>query len=164
MKNHCVSCILLIATQIECKRRNTMALPISILKNILNFKCMHVNKCEIIETTVQVYGENQVQKILKVKARPFKRYQRLCPICKKKCCLNGIKQKEESHWRAPNLNGMPVYIYYQPHRILCPEHHLFVFGSKNSKRNSLYVEYPYFCCYNISWWWWKIFKFSSSYP
>lgn len=41
-----------------------MALPISILKNILNFKCMHVNKCEIIETTVQVYGENQVQKIL----------------------------------------------------------------------------------------------------
>lgn len=99
-----------------------MALPISILKNILNFKCMHVNKCEIIETTVQVYGENQVQKILKVKARPFKRYQRLCPICKKKCCLNGIKQKEESHWRAPNLNGMPVYIYYQPHRILCPEH------------------------------------------
>ena len=79
-------------------------------------------KCEIIETKVQAYGETQVQKILKVDARPFKRLQGLCLKCKKKCSLNGIKQKQESHWRAPNLNGMPVYICYRPHRILCPEH------------------------------------------
>ena len=79
-------------------------------------------KCEIIETKVQAYGETQVQKILKVDARPFKRLQGLCPKCKKKRSLNGIKQKQESHWRAPNLNGIPVYICYRPHRILCPEH------------------------------------------
>ena len=60
-----------------------MALPISILKNTLNFKYMHVKKCEIIETKVQAYGETQVQKILKVDARPFRRLQGLCPKCKK---------------------------------------------------------------------------------
>ena len=82
-----------------------MALSISILKNILNFKCMHVNNCEIIETKVRAYGEIQVHKILKVDARPYKRLQGLCPKCKKKCSLNGIKQKEKSSWKAPNLNG-----------------------------------------------------------
>ena len=99
-----------------------MTLPISILKTILNFKYMHVNKCEIIETKVQAYGELQDLKILTVYARPFKRLQGLCPKCMKKCSQNGFKQKEESRWRAPNLNGMPVYVCYRPHRILCPEH------------------------------------------
>ena len=60
--------------------------------------------------------------MLKLDAWPFKRLQGLCPKCKKKRSLNGIKQKQESHWRAPNLNGIPVYICYRPHRILCPEH------------------------------------------
>lgn len=83
---------------------------------------MHINNCEIIETKVQAYGELQDQKILKVYARPFRRLQCLCPKCKKKCVQNGFRQKEESRWRAPNLNGIPVYIYYHPHRILCPEH------------------------------------------
>lgn len=83
---------------------------------------MHVNKCEIIETKVQAYGELQDLKILTVHARPFKRLQGLCPKCMKKCSQNGFKQKEESRWRAPNLNGMPVYVCYRPHRILCPEH------------------------------------------
>ena len=36
--------------------------------------------------------------------------------------MNGYKSKNESCWRAPNLNGTPVYIYYRPQRILCPEH------------------------------------------
>ena len=42
-----------------------MALPISILKNILDFKCMHIEKTEILETVVQAYGESHNQKILR---------------------------------------------------------------------------------------------------
>ena len=32
------------------------------------------------------------------------------------------KYSTESSWRAPNLNGVPVYICYQPTRVKCPEH------------------------------------------
>lgn len=99
-----------------------MALPISILKNVLNLNLMHVEKCEEAVTTYQAYGETYEQPSLFVHARPFKKKQCLCPICKQKCVLNGHKMGEESRWRASNLNGKPVYILYRPQRILCPEH------------------------------------------
>ena len=104
------------------KGYKAMALPISILKNVLDFKRMHIKKCEEGITTYQAYGETYEQPSLFVHARPFKRSQCLCPICKQKCVMNGHKMEEESWWRAPNLNGMPVYILYRPQRILCPEH------------------------------------------
>ena len=99
-----------------------MALPITILKNALNLNLMHIKKCEEAVTTFQAYGETYEQPSIYVYARPFKRSQCLCPICKKKCVKNGHKMEEESMWRASNLNGMPVYILYRPQRILCPEH------------------------------------------
>ena len=99
-----------------------MALPITILKNILNLNLMHVEKCEEAIVTHQAYGETYEQLSIFVHARPFKRSQCLCPICKQKCILNGHKMKEESSWRAANLNGCPVYILYRPQRIWCPEH------------------------------------------
>ena len=99
-----------------------MALPISILKNILNLNFMHIEKCEEAITTYQAYGEPYEQPSIFVHARPFRRKQCLCPICKQKCVMNGHKMDEESSWRASNLNGMPVYILYRPQRILCPEH------------------------------------------
>ena len=35
----------------------TMALPITILKNVLNLNLMHIEKCEEAVTTYQAYGE-----------------------------------------------------------------------------------------------------------
>jgi len=99
-----------------------MALPTSILKNILNFNLMHIEKCEKGVSTYQAYGEIFEQQAIIVHARPFRRSQCLCPVCKKKCILNGHKMEEESSWRAPNLNGTPVFIFYRPQRILCAEH------------------------------------------
>ena len=99
-----------------------MALPITILKNVLNLNLLHIEKCEEAITTYQAYGETYEQPSIFVHARPFKRSQCLCPICKQKCVMNGHKMDEESSWRAPNLNGMPVYILYRLQRILCPEH------------------------------------------
>lgn len=99
-----------------------MALPISILKNVLNLNLMHIEKCEEAVTTYHAYGEIYEQPSIFVHARPFKRSQCLCPICKQKCVMNGHKMEEESSWRTSNLNGRPVYILYRPQRILCPEH------------------------------------------
>ena len=99
-----------------------MALPITIFKNILDFKCMHIEKAENETRTIQAYGELWDQDIVVISARPFKRLQCRCPICGNKCVKDGYKQEKESTWRAPNLNGMPVFIKYRPQRILCPEH------------------------------------------
>ena len=99
-----------------------MALPITILKNMLDFKLMHIENCEEGICTYQAYGETYEQQSIIVHARPFERCQCLCPICKKKCIRNGHKMEEESCWRASNLNGVPVYIFYRPQRILCPDH------------------------------------------
>lgn len=40
-----------------------MALTISIQKNILNFKCMHIEISEITDTVVQIYSGIYPQKI-----------------------------------------------------------------------------------------------------
>ena len=99
-----------------------MALPITIFKNILDFKCMHIEKAENETRMIHAYGEIWDQEIVVISARPFKRSQCLCPVCGNKCAKDGFKQESESTWRAPNLNGMPVFIKYRPQRILCPEH------------------------------------------
>lgn len=91
-----------------------MALPITIFKNILDFKCMHIEKAENKTRTIQAYGELWDQDIVVISARPFKRTQCRCPICGNKCVKDGFKQEEESTWRTPNLNGMPVFIKYRP--------------------------------------------------
>ena len=99
-----------------------MALPITILKNVLDFKCTHIEKAEFKTVKVHAYGEVYDQQIIVVQARPFARTQCHCPVCRKKCVKDGHKYEEESTWRAPNLNGIPVYVKYRPQRILCPEH------------------------------------------
>lgn len=99
-----------------------MALHISILKNILNFNLMHIEKVEIDTVHVHAYGELHEQTRIIVHARPFKREQCKCPVCGRKSAKDGFKQEKESTWRAPSLNGTPVFILYRPQRILCPEH------------------------------------------
>ena len=101
-----------------------MASLLSILKTVLNLKhnCMHVTRCEMKTVTVQRFGESFEQTQIYVHARPYERVQKHCPICIKKCPGYDTKYSTESTWRAPNLNGVPVYICYRPHRIECAEH------------------------------------------
>ena len=101
-----------------------MASPLNILKSVLNFNrnFMHVINCEERVVTVHRFGETFEQARIYVHARPYKRFQGLCPICRKKCPGYDTKYSTESTWRAPNLNGVPVYICYQPQRIECPDH------------------------------------------
>ena len=101
-----------------------MVSPLTILKDVLNLKHsrMHVSGWEEREETIHRYGETYQQKQICVHARPYKRIQGRCPICGEKCPGYDTKYSTESTWRAPNLNGVPVYICYQPKRINCPEH------------------------------------------
>ena len=101
-----------------------MASLLSILKTVLNLNhnCMHVTSCETTTVTVHRFGETFEQTRIYVHARPYERARKLCPVCKKKCPGYDTKYSTESSWRAPNLNGVPVYICYHPQRVKCPEH------------------------------------------
>ena len=101
-----------------------MASPLTILKTSLNLNrnCMHVINCEERTVTIHRFGEIFEQTRICVHARPFKRVQSRCPVCGKKCPGYDTKYTTESSWRAPNLNGVPVYICYRPRRIECPDH------------------------------------------
>ena len=101
-----------------------MASPLSILKTVLNLNHnrMHVTNCETATVTVHRFCETFEQTRIYVHARPYERVQKLCPVCEKKCPGYDTKYSTESSWRAPNLNGVPVYICYRPRRIECPEH------------------------------------------
>lgn len=101
-----------------------MASPLSILKTVLNLNHnrMHVTNCEQAEVTIHRYGETHRQTRICVHVRPYTRVQKLCPVCRKRCPGYDTKSSTESSWRAPNLNGVPVYICYRPNRIECSEH------------------------------------------
>ena len=58
-----------------------MALPITILKNVLNFNLMHIEKAEMDTVKVHAYDEVHEQNRIIVHARPFKRVQCHCPSC-----------------------------------------------------------------------------------
>lgn len=104
------------------ERKCTMASILSILKFIMNLKGIHVFHSERVTVPVHKYGQIHTQDRIILHGRPYKKLQCLCPHCRKKCVRNGYKHEKDSLWRAPNLNGVPVYISYRPQRILCPEH------------------------------------------
>lgn len=99
-----------------------MASLLSVLKTVIKLNSIHVNSYEIVQTAIHKYGEVYDQDQIFVHARPYRSKQRKCPVCGRKCPGYDYKHKDESRWRAPDLNGVPVYICYRPERIRCPEH------------------------------------------
>lgn len=99
-----------------------MASPISILKSVLDLNHTVIESQEILNCTVHKYGETHDQQQLLVHCRPFKKLQGRCPFCMNKCPGYDTKRSIESCWRAPDLNGVPVYLCYCPRRIKCEKH------------------------------------------
>ena len=99
-----------------------MASILSILKTILNVKLFHSESQEVVTETVHKYGEDHVRRKILIHCRPIRREQGRCPFCGRKCPGYDNKDKHEVSWRGPNLNGIPVYLMYEPSRIRCPEH------------------------------------------
>ena len=99
-----------------------MASLLSILKTIINLNRVHVEKHSIVTALTKHFGEIHEEKQLHIWLRPIRRYQNCCPICGNKCPGYDYRSNEESWWRAANLNGIPVYLFYRRRRIECPEH------------------------------------------
>lgn len=99
-----------------------MASSPSIHRDILRIKHFHATSSQIVSREVRRYGELHEQQAILLHGHPYKRLQGLCPVCGRKCPGYDHKSKEESKWRAPSLNGLPVFICYRPQRVRCPEH------------------------------------------
>lgn len=69
-----------------------------------------------------MYGEPYRHDHIDIHARPYKRIRQTCPVCGEKCPLYDHKAAADVAWRANSLNGVPVYIFYKPARIECPQH------------------------------------------
>ena len=99
-----------------------MASLLSILKNVINLNSVHVEKQDIVTVQVARFGEPHDAKQMHLYLRPIRRYQNCCPVCRQKCSGYDYRSNLESWWRAANLNGIPVYLFYQRRRIECPKH------------------------------------------
>lgn len=95
----------------------------SILKTTINLKYAVITELELVTVIVHKYKQTHEQKQIHMHIRPYLSKQGRCPKCGNKCPGYDTKHKDnESQWRAPDLNGLPVYIRYTPRRIRCPEH------------------------------------------
>ena len=99
-----------------------MASLLSILKKVIKLNDVHVENQSLVTVQVQHFGEMYDEQQLHVHLRPIRRYQGCCPICRQPCPGYDFKSAKESWWRAANLNGIPVYLFYKRRRIQCPEH------------------------------------------
>lgn len=99
-----------------------MASLLSILKFIININRVHIEKTDIVTVMTKHFGESFAERQIHIWLRPIRRYQSRCPICMRKCSGYDYKSPEESWWRASNLNGLPVYLFYRRRRVKCPEH------------------------------------------
>lgn len=99
-----------------------MASPLSVLKAVIPLNRVHVEGWETATRTVERYGESFEVDEIRVHARPFRREQCRCPVCGRRCERDGHRRAGESAWRAPDLDGVPVYLMYRPQRVRCPEH------------------------------------------
>ncbi len=81
----------------------------------------HVNDQVVIEDMdLNVDKDGVVSVTLDV--RPYKRHQRRCPHCGKRCPGYDSGTSLPRLWRAPDCGGIPVYLRYAPGRICCPDH------------------------------------------
>ena len=99
-----------------------MASPLSVLKKVVPLNHVHVEGWETVTRTVERFGEPHEVDVILVHARPFRRDQCRCPECMRRCERDGHRREGESSWRAPDLDGVPVYLMYRPQRIKCPAH------------------------------------------
>jgi len=91
----------------------------TLVKNTLNVKNMVVEN-------INLYSDSDGVKHLRIKVRPDKWHQNLCPHCHKKCSIYDTHNSSPSVWRAPDWNGIIVELEYQNHRIFCPKHGVYV--------------------------------------
>ena len=99
-----------------------MTLTKNILKILLNLKHTKILYHETINKIIYFHNKPFIRKELHIHVEPYKSKRYLCPKCRNKCPRYDVKNSNESSIRTVNLNGIPVYLEYQPIRIECKEH------------------------------------------
>lgn len=99
-----------------------MALATTILNFVLRLKYFVLNNYEIVNRSVSRFNKIKNQKVIFLHGRPYECKCSRCPVCMAKCPVYDHKYHDESTWRLPNLNGVPVFICYRPSRIKCKKH------------------------------------------
>ena len=91
----------------------------TLCKNVLNVKNTVIENCNL-------YSDVDGVKHIRIKARPNKWHENDCPFCHKSCPVYDQHSSKPTTWRGLDWGGVLVEVEYQTHRIICPEHGVYV--------------------------------------
>lgn len=91
----------------------------TLCKNILNVKSAVIEDCSF-------YSDADGVKHIRIRARPNKWHENDCPFCHKPCPVYDRHSSVPRTWRGLDAGGILVEVEYQTHRIICPEHGVYV--------------------------------------
>ena len=98
--------------------RKKTALGNNLVKRLLGVKDVVVEDVSLKDEAVSV--DSEAFSIV-VDVRPHKRDCMRCPKCGRK--LHGYDRcRKPKLWRAPDFNGIKVFLRYRQWRVRCPEH------------------------------------------
>ena len=96
-----------------------MASVNTLCKSVLNVKNTVIKNCNL-------YSEKNGVKHIRIQARPNKWLENDCPFCHKSCPVYDKHSSRSTIWRGLDWGGILVEVEYQTHRIICPEHGVYV--------------------------------------
>ena len=96
-----------------------MASVNTLCKNVLNVK-------NTVIENYNLYSDEDGVKHIRIKARPNKWHDCDCPFCHKRCPVYDTHSACPTIWRGLDWGGIIVEVEYRNHRILCPEHGVYV--------------------------------------
>ena len=91
----------------------------TLCKSVLNVKNTVIENCNL-------YSDVDGVKHIRIKARPNKWHENDCPFCHKSCPVYDQHSSKPTTWRGLDWGGVLVEVEYQTHRIICPEHGVYV--------------------------------------
>ena len=91
----------------------------TLCKSVLNVKNTVIENCNL-------YSDEDGVKHIRIKARPNKWHENDCPFCHKSCPVYDKHSSGPTTWRGLDWGGILVEVEYQTHRIICPEHGVYV--------------------------------------
>lgn len=91
----------------------------TLCKSVLNVK-------NTVIENFNLYSDEDGVKHIHIKARPNKWHENDCPFCHKSCPVYDKHSSRPTTWRGLDWGGILVEVEYQTHRIICPEHGVYV--------------------------------------
>ena len=96
-----------------------MASVNTLCKSILNVK-------NTVIESYNLFSDEDGVKHIRIKARPNKWHENDCPFCHKSCPVYDKHSTGPTTWRGLDWGGIIVEVEYRTHRIICPEHGVYV--------------------------------------